>query len=200
MASGKPIKLEDKSNAQKNHGTNARITRSSTMTNARRGRSKIEVLDEQEESSKAAQLKPEDEQEKDDMDDYETFLDVSADQRIHPILKTSNPTQQSLGPDVTFTFDIDRHARALAGCPSIPRGGRTAHRDRAQNSRSSYSKEHAPPSLIQRSKAKVLRMKLSQESNAPSPSPKKRTRSQTRAGTSKVKTSSGSLSDDPLMI
>lgn len=187
-------KLVDKSNAQKKQvKPTGRITRSSVMTNDGVGRSKMEVLDEEEKpkhtSLKEAELVVLEEEE-----EAESFLDVSADQRINAILMTSKPTQQSLGADVTFTFDMDKHSRALADCSPIPKVGRLA-------SQPSGSKNNSRLELPSTGALKISERIVSvpKSSAAPSP-PKKRTRREATARSSRNKVSNGSLSDDPMMI
>ncbi|MBW0536332.1 hypothetical protein O181_076047 [Austropuccinia psidii MF-1] len=100
--------LVDKSNRQNMRAT--RVTRSSnTIKLPQIKKDKMEVLDE-----KLAESDH-------NKDDEDSFLDVSADRQSLPILSRSRPTQQSLASDVTFTFDVERHARALAACSPIPR-------------------------------------------------------------------------------
>ncbi|KNE95113.1 hypothetical protein PSTG_11590 [Puccinia striiformis f. sp. tritici PST-78] len=207
----KPVKLSDKSNAQKEvvPRTSGRVTRSSAMTNSRAGRSKMDVLDEEEEEVIRGPKKVRGEKRLvEDEEEHDNFLDVSADHRIHPFFRTNQPTQQSLGADVTLTFDVDRHARALAGCSPIPRiavdeavegrnitsaGGSNPTRQLVQHSPS-------PPPAARVVKNTRAKLKISQPPSEPSP-PKKRARRQPATTKSlKSKASKAPLSDDPLMI
>ncbi|EFP75254.1 uncharacterized protein PGTG_01847 [Puccinia graminis f. sp. tritici CRL 75-36-700-3] len=203
----KPVKLSDKSNAQKEVTSrpSGRVTRSSAMTNTRVGRSKMDVLDEAEEK-RAVEGEGEGEVEgAEDGEEQDHFLDVSADHRIHPFFRTKKPTQQSLGADVTLTFDIDRHARALADCSPIPRIGHQGGDDgsslNAGMSKRTRPVDHSPappsPAVKKPTRAKVI--KPSKPSREPSP-PKKRVRRQPGTKSSKPKVSETPLSDDPLMI
>ncbi|KAH9473293.1 hypothetical protein Pst134EA_000366 [Puccinia striiformis f. sp. tritici] len=181
------------------------------MTNSRAGRSKMDVLDEEEEEEVIRGPKKvrggKGLVEVEDEEEHDNFLDVSADHRIHPFFRTNQPTQQSLGADVTLAFDVDRHARALAGCSPIPRiavdeavedrnitsaGGSNPTRQLVQ-----HPPSPPPARVVKNTRAKL---KISQPPSEPSP-PKKRARRQPATTKSpKSKASKAPLSDDPLMI
>jgi len=206
----KPVKLSDKSNAQKEviTRTGGRVTRSSAMTNSRVGRSKIGVLADQEEEIRPAKavvklagprlMGGEDA----DAEQEDHFLDVSADHVIQPSrFRHTKPTQQSLGADVTLTFDMDRHSRALAGCSPIPRIPH--HQLGALEEAPSAGEDVDPPppstSVVKKTRAKLKIPSQTPADPEPSP-PKKRTRRQPATKSSKTKASKGPGSDDPLMI
>ncbi|OAV97778.1 hypothetical protein PTTG_01074 [Puccinia triticina 1-1 BBBD Race 1] len=198
----KLVKLSDKSNAQKELITrpSGRVTRSSAMTNTRVGRSKMSVLDEAADERRGAKVDGEDGGE-----EYDNFLDVSADHRIHPFTRSTKlPTQQSLGADVTLTFDTDRHARALADCSPIPRiGGHHAGSGSTStvgvSKRPAKSDRSPPHPPARKTRAKLNAPPPQASTHQPSP-PKKRVRRQAATKSSKPKASESPMSDDPLMI
>lgn len=185
------------------------MTRSSAMTNSRVGRSKIDVLADQEEEIPAKAVKlagPPRMGRGEDADEVEVqednFLDVSADHRIS--FRRTKPTQQSLGADVTLTFDMDRHSRALAGCSPIPRIPHHQLGDQLEAEAPSAAEDLEPPppstSVVKKTRAK-LKIPSQTPAAEPVPSPpKKRTRRQPTTKSSKTKASKGPGSDDPLMI
>ncbi|PLW17567.1 hypothetical protein PCANC_03491 [Puccinia coronata f. sp. avenae] len=196
----KPVKLSDKSNAQTQVvRPSGRVTRSSAMTNSRVGRSKMEVLDEQEEVPDVV-MKVERERVVEPEDADCNFLDVSADHRMYPVFRTTKPTQQSLGPDVTLTFDIDRHARALADCSPIrPAGQAGQEQTEGASAGASHSRpRHSPTPVIKNKRTKLTVPQA--PIDLPSPPIKKRTRRQPAPKPSKSKLPKSPASDDPLMI
>ncbi|KAH9448437.1 hypothetical protein Pst134EA_027747 [Puccinia striiformis f. sp. tritici] len=203
----KPVKLSDKSNAQKEvvTRTSGRVTRSSVMTNSRAGQSKIDVLDKEEEVIRGPKKVREEKGLVEDEEEHDNFLDVSADHQIHPFFRTNQPTQQSLGADVTLTFDVDCHARALAGCSPIPRNEAVEDRNTTNAGGSNPTRQvvqhsPSPPPPTRGVKNTRAKLKSSQPPSEPSP-PKKRARRQpTTTKASKPKASKAPLSDDPLMI